>query len=226
VIPLATLHVYCTNCGGGTDPITLLSLGVAVVATICAVVALARSRSEHREFLKRLRARAALRVTLTPLNSTPAADSEEPLAIMAPSGLGFEQTFQIGISNDGDSAAGPTTINVLVPFDVTKLCWCDGIGRELNIPSGPPHTSETLTRGAQEVSSRWIATELSRVSTRTPQLQFFKVGVAGDVNRLPIRIKADCDELPDDQAETIENFELMIHSNTPPYGLRDRGSVP
>jgi hypothetical protein len=215
------LIVTCSNChSDGTDWVALGSLIAAIIAALIAGVALAWSRSEHNEFLRRLRARARLRVTLTPLQASPVPDLDDPLAVMAQDGLGYEQLFQVGVENYGDGAAGPAVINVLVPANVTVLYWSDGTGRRLDVPSGPLDTAETLTRDGVEVSARWISTELRRVSTRTPQLQFFKVGVAADVNRMPIRIKAQCDELPDEEFEATGDFELKLHSPRPPYGLR------
>lgn len=81
-------------------------------------------------------------------------------------------------------------------------------------------TDETFTRRDGEVPAKWIAYEVPRVSTRTPVLLHFKLTVGAFVQSVPIRVKAQCDELPDDVFEKIGDFELRVYSNLPPYRLR------
>jgi hypothetical protein len=218
------IHVICTNCSAhGTDWVALIGVIAAVIAAICAFVALAWSRSEHNEFLRRLRARACFVITLQAITSAPAVETDDPLAVSAPTGQPFDQVFEIGLSNVGDSAAGPTVVNVLVPANVAGFGWTTAGGTMASHQRDARETDETLTRGDGEVPAKWIAYEVSRVSTRTPVLLHFKLTVGAVVQRVPIRVKAQSDELPDDVFETIEDFELRVYSNRPPYRLRGEG---
>ncbi|HEX4034878.1 MAG TPA: hypothetical protein VHX66_10580 [Solirubrobacteraceae bacterium] len=207
------------------DALALGSFVVAAVATAIAFVTLAWSRSEHVEFLKRLRARARFEIVLTPVNALPAVDSEDPMAIMAGVGVPFEQLFQVGISNIGDGAAGPTTVNVVVPSSGPlgrRLWWCDGRG--FTRAGAPPmlDTSEPMGANGVIVPARWIDVVLPRVGTRSPVLLFFKVAFSSADVEVTIRVKAQCDELPDDLFEVAEDFVLKIHDRLPPYELRAR----
>ncbi len=218
------IHVICTNCSAhGTDWVALIGVIAAVIAAICAFVALARSRSEHNEFLRRLRARARFVITLQAITSAPAVDTDDPLAVSAPIGQPFDQVFEIGLSNVGDGAAGPTVVNVLVPANVAGFGWTTVGGTMASHQRDVRDTDETLTRGDSDVPAKWIAYEVSRISTRTPVLLHFKLTVGAVVQRVPIRVKAQCDELPDDVFETIKDFELCVYSNRPPYRLRGEG---
>lgn len=215
------IHFICTNCSAhGTDWVALIGVIVAVVAVICAFVALAWSRSEHNEFLRRLRARARFVITLQAITNAPAVDTDDPLAVSASIGQPFDQVFEIGLSNIGDCAAGPTAVNVLVPANVAGLGWTTAGGTMASHQRDARETDETFTRRDGEVPAKWIAYEVPRVSTRTPVLLHFKLTVGAFVQSVPIRVKAQCDELPDDVFEKIGDFELRVYSNLPPYRLR------
>jgi hypothetical protein len=83
-------------------------------------------------------------------------------------------------------------------------------------------TEEAFETDGAAVPARWISRELPRVSTKSPVILFFAVGItSGDVE-VPIRVKADCDELGLDVPEASEVFILKIHDRAPPYGLRGR----
>jgi hypothetical protein len=207
--------------GNTSTWIALAALVVAVASAVFAGVSVYWSHSEHVEFLKRLRARAVLHVTLVAVGNL--APGDDPLAVMCAPGEEFEQVFQIGISNSADSAAGPTNIDVLVPAITREFAWCDVAGRPLDPPSTPVETGEKLPREGGETPAVWINKELHRVSTRGGLVRHFKLLVERNERRLPIRVKAQCDELPDDVEEEIQDFELKIHDRDPPYALR--GSV-
>jgi hypothetical protein len=212
-----TYQVHPT--GTGTDPIALAALIVAVVAAVFAGVSVYWAHSEHIEFLKRLRARAKLRVQLTAIEN-PAPGTDDPLAVAAEPGHEFDQIFRIGIANDGDSAAGATSIDVLVPATVRNFEWCDGAGRPLDQQDTPIDTGEKLPRESGEAPAIWISKEIRRVSTRGGVVCHFKLLVDRNERCLPIRIKAQCDELPDDIEEECQDFELKVCDPRPPYGLR------
>jgi hypothetical protein len=220
----SAVHVICTNCSvRGADWVALTGVIAAVIAAICAFVALAWSRSEHNEFLRRLRVRARFVITLKAITNAPAVDSDDPLAVSAPIGRGFEQVFEIGLSNEGDGVAESTVVNVLVPASVAGFGWTTAGGRMASDQRDARETEEKLTQGDREVPAKWIAYEVPRVSTRTPVLLHFTLTVDAVVQRLPIRVKAQCDQLPDDVFETIEDFELRVYGDRPPYRLRGEG---
>jgi hypothetical protein len=218
------IHVICTNCSThGTDRVALIGVIAAVIAAICAFVALAWTRSEHNEFLRKLRARAHFAITLQAITSAPAVGTDDPLAVSAPVNQEFEQVFEIGLSNTGDGAAGVTVVNVLAPANVAGFGWATAGGTMASHQRDVRETDETLNRGAGEVPAKWIAYEVAQVSTRTPVLLHFKLTVGPVVQCVPIRVKAQCDELPDDVFETVKDFELRVYSDHPPYGPRGQG---
>ncbi|HLI75481.1 MAG TPA: hypothetical protein VKV02_00950 [Acidobacteriaceae bacterium] len=145
---------------------------------------------------------------------------DDPLAVMMEPGCAFEQVLQIGIHNDGDGAAGLTNIDVLLPATIRQFAWCDGDGKPLDTPGTPIETDEKLSRESGETPAVWINKEIRRVSTRGGVVCHFKFLVERNERCLPIRIKAQCDELPDDKEEERQNFELKIYNPTPPYDLR------
>ena len=213
-----THHLHTASTG--TDWIALAAFVVAVLSAAFAGVSIYWAHSEHVEFLKRLRARANLHVQLTAIGNQ-AAGTDDPLAVMMEPGCEFEQVLQIGIRNDGDSAAGPTNIDVLLPATIRQFAWCDGAGKLLNPPGTPIETGEKLSRESGEAPAVWINKEIRRVSTRGGVVCHFKLLVERNERRLPIRIKAQCDELPDEKDEECQDFELKIHNPRPPYDLRE-----
>jgi len=217
--------VRCSNCSGGSDALALAALVVAVVGTGATILLVLWTRTEHREFLRRLRARARLRVTLEPLRVSQAPDQTDPLAIMAPPHVSFELLLQVGVANDGDGPAGHTALNVLVPQATSGLTWCNADGG-VSSPYKPAlHTAETLTNeNGAAVPAMWINQVLPRVSTRTPVLVHFKIGVAQYTRRIPIRVKAQCDE--DERFEEVAEFDVKVHDDAPPYALRSSAPPP
>jgi hypothetical protein len=220
--------VTCSNCGAGTDLVGLAGLIVAVVAAVFAGIVVCWTRSEHVEFLRRLRARArfklTLRATLSQGGESPAPGVDDPLAVAAQVGHSFPQVFEIGITNIGDSAAGPTVVNVVVPQWARPFFWCDSAGNKWVESPAPVTTADPLkTESGASVPAHWISRDVHRVSTRTPVLLHFSFQVGNNVNRVPIRVTASCDELPDEEEEKILDGELKVHDLTPPYPLRGHG---
>ncbi|HEX5308065.1 MAG TPA: hypothetical protein VFW38_03185 [Solirubrobacteraceae bacterium] len=208
------------------DWTALVGVVAAVIAAVCAFVALAWSRSEHNEFLRRMRARARFVITLQAIMSEPAVEVDDPLAVSAAAGQAFEQMLEIGLTNTGDGAAGPTVVNVLVPAYVRVFVWTTAGSRVTSDQRDSRETEETLTQGDREVPSRWISCEVPRVSTRTPVLLHFRLNVDAFAQRVPVRVKVQCDELPDDVYEVVKDFELTVYEDVPPYRLRgENGQV-
>jgi hypothetical protein len=216
-----TYHPALDLDGTASAWIALAALIVAFASARYTRQSVRMASREHVEFLKRLQARARLRVDLSAVSANLAPDDENPLAIMAPPGQAFQQILQLGVRNEGDGAAGPTTINVLVPANVRGLEWSNSVG-VISPDSHPARdTGEQVRRhDGTMVPALWIDKEIRRVSTRTPVLLYFKLVVDRNDQRLPIRIKAQCDELPDDVFEECRDFELLIHDDKPPYQPR------
>jgi len=223
-ILLAALPEFrCSNCSStSTDPLALASFIVAIGALVIAGVALAWSHSEHKEFMRRLKARARLRINLEPRDAPQAVDSDDPMAIMAPVGESWEQVIQVTVANDGDTAAGTTVVNVHVEGANRAVSWCDPTGHDL--PSSMTvkalDAEVAFTRDGSPSWARWMSQELARVSTGSNVIVFFKFGVRATENRIRLRVSAHCDEQPDDAPAVVVYSTLWIHDRRPPYELR------
>jgi hypothetical protein len=141
------------------------------------------------------------------------------LGIRAGVGVGITPRFVIGIHNVGDGAAGATAINVLVPLPV-EIFWCDANGNELH---DVPHATTSAARlriGDREIEAKWLSREIHRVSTRVDQALFFACRLADNINRVPIRIRATADELPDDVEEVVGDFVVKVYDPDDTTSLR------
>lgn len=228
-VPAVPIKVECTNCGGD-EWITYFSLGVAVASVILALVAAylarkavkvaddtlkvahedaGRSRTEHAEFMRQLQARARFDVTLTP--KWPAnADG-----LIEQNATSTRVTVAIGISNEqGDKAAGPTTVNALVPEGmVSDLRWSGPQGEEVSGVSRMILTTPEILTDADgsDYEAQYLFHELPRVTRRTARLLHltFYVEIPSKGERsVPIRVRVESDDLPDDDPEVVR--ELMI----------------
>jgi hypothetical protein len=133
------------------DWIALAALVVAVVAAAIAAVSVCWAHSEHVEFLKRLRARARLRVQLTAIGNL-AAGTDDPLAVAAEprrerrrllSAKVIQQRADIelrhALHRGGDAIADLVKLAAAIPLRA-------GIGANLDGPAG--HIDEPVSRHA------------------------------------------------------------------------------
>ncbi len=90
-------------------------------------------REEHAAFLRELRARARFTITARPLEA-------DPDGVLRTDATRVFVRAEIGLANVGDKAAGPTTLNVLLPAGLDAR-WCGPGGEELGPawePRRPP----------------------------------------------------------------------------------------
>ena len=145
----------CEGCSG-LDPF-------AIAALLVALGALAMAWREHRVFIKRLKARARLEVTLRVVQPPGVRGG-----LVEIDGTAGTIIIEVGLRNYGERAAGATTVNVLFP-ERADVRWCGPRGEDMgpesnrSIPSG-----ETLDVANQTEPPRaWYLTKQSpRVSLR------------------------------------------------------------
>lgn len=199
------LPVHCLNCGGGgSDWVALTSVIIAVLALLVALRALHVARKEHQitveehtEFMRQLSARARFDLTgdvvrnrSRPFLSTAGGESMRTVVV------------QIGVTNKGEKAATHTTVNVLAPQSVENLAWCDAKGEPDPGSPSPAQTSDTLRTAEGDEECLWLSKEIARVSLRSPIVSWFTFD-APVGTRVPVRIKADSDDLPDEVPESV-----------------------
>jgi len=192
----------CTNCAG-IGPEFWITLGALAIAAGALVIAF----REHREYMKQLQARARFTLRLRPLR----ADDD---GVIHTKGSKAYVIVEIGLKNDGNRAAGPTVINVVAPRHLETLRFCGPSGEELPATQAPAEAAETLVDAqGGRMSSKFLSTELPRVSLRPHYLKFarFPVDVPdqGEAN-VPLRVTAQADELPDDVSEVSERLLVRV----------------
>jgi hypothetical protein len=207
--PVAVTQVECVNgCGGGVDP-------VALIALVVALAALGMAWREHREFLRRLKARAKLELTLRVVQ--PADATAEGLIEID----GNAGTFvvEIGLKNTGDKAAGPAIINLLAP-EYVELRWSgprgEDLGQEAKQRLYAAETFEVAGRAAP-VPARYLWKETPRISLRGARVAYasFYVSLGSSEEfRAPLRATASCDELPDNVDEVSASLPVRIRQRS------------
>lgn len=201
----AFTQVHCTNCGGLNWP----SIIIAVAALIVSFAALYISVREHRELVRRSRARADLGLTLRVLDHSAGQVVAE--------GRRIALRVEAGIRNAGKKAAAPAVMNVVVPRWVGAFRWSDYHGEVLSDARGPADTDERLRDAfGEEHAGQWLGQEIPRVTLRGAYVRYVNLEVdvpATGATSVPVRVKVDSDDLPADQPEIVE--ELMISVRPP-----------
>jgi hypothetical protein len=218
------MTVECSNCGG-IGPEFWLSLAALLFAGVAGwyakrsadatnqALTLARdevdmARTEHNEFLRQLQARARLVVELS-------AKGANDDGVLRMGGTAGTVIVRVGLSNDGERAAGATVINVLVPRRTESFAWCGPNGEPLPDLPSPEPIPETLTGpDGREVEAAYIAAELPRVGLKAHLVRFVKFYVTLPQDRsdvvVPIYARASADELPDDVDEVTHRLDVRI----------------
>lgn len=204
VVAPAITQVECVNgCGGGINLVGIIALAVAVAA-------LWMSWTEHREFLRRVKARARLEVTLRVVQ--PADARADGLIEMG--GSGGTVVVELGVKNTGQKAAGPTTINLLAP-EYAELRWSGPRGEDLGVDAKQRLTSGAMILVSENtvVPERYLSKEAPRISLKSGHVtwaSFYATLGSGAELRVPLTATASCDDLPDDVDEVSVVLPLRI----------------
>jgi hypothetical protein len=194
--------VECSNCGGVDWP-TLAALAIAAIA-------LGITLREHREFLRRLRARANLRVTLS-------AKDADAHGVILMGGSAGTVIGRVGVDNKGDRAAGPTTLNLLAPRRLSNFRWCGPNGEPVPGLPNPEALPESLPDAeGGEIEAEYISVEIPRVGLKSSHVRFFSFYVnlredGGDVV-VPFLARASADELPEDIDEVTDRLVVRVRA--------------
>lgn len=204
VVGPAITQVECVKgCGGGINP-------VGIIALVVALAALWMAWREHREFLRRVKARARLEVTLRVIQPDTARDD----GLIEIGGNAGTIVVELGVKNTGEKAAGPTIINLLAP-EYAELRWSGPRGEDLG-----PDAKQRLASGAMYLVSqntvvpeRYLSKEAPRISLRSGHVThasfYVTLGQSQEL-KVPLRASAQCDELPDDVDEASVILPLRI----------------
>jgi hypothetical protein len=199
VVRPVPLPVRCLNCGD-SHTLALIALIAAVLGVIIAGAALivafrslGIAKREHTEFMKQLNARARFELSVDLEHGAGGVIELQPSRP--------EITFRVSLRNVGDKAAGQTVMNVFAPASASHLVWSNPKGGQLSAQDDAIATPETLILpDGSEVEARFITKTIPRVALRPGVMTWFTV-VVREPSDLPVRVVAQCDDLPDDQED-------------------------
>lgn len=227
--PLGITRVICENCDG-TDwtAVTIGVVGAAIGALALIYAARASkiatrtlkvneeqhalAKAQHdlerqqyeRDQVERS-ARANFKLSVDIVNADTGSDG----GTLTTEGNHAMVRLRIGIKNVGDRAAGPTTVNVLLPAQYTggtALRWCDEGGADIPDVPAPTTTAEEIGDGASAGPAVYLYRYVPTVSLRSPVILFMRFHV-GPLHEhpidVPVRVKTQADELPHHIEEVI-----------------------
>ena len=116
--------IECTNCGGGTDWLSLL---VSFLAVVVAAIALGITAREHREFMRQLQASAHLAIEFSVTNY----DIDPASGVLLHEASQINPIIRVTVRNTGNRTATDVVVNVEAPVFAENFRWCDPKG-------GPP----------------------------------------------------------------------------------------
>lgn len=212
--------VECSNCasGGNGGPTPWLSIGIAALALFATLIALGMNYRQFREFNRRSKARANFKITLSVANGvdgirwTP-VNTDTAYVIVG-----------IGIKNDGKKAAGETLINALYPAYIKEARWSRPNGGEAEEKGTPVRAEEgdlvVDPETGERYEAKFLARTIPRIGTKPHTLLYFKFPVDDlksiDEARIPIRVKVQADEIPDDMEEYEETMVVVVKKGPEP----------
>jgi hypothetical protein len=209
-VPIAAVTpVECVDGCGGLDPL-------AIVALVVALSGLAMAWREHQVFLKRVRARARLEVTLRVVQPPGVRGG-----LVEIDGTAGTIVVEVGLKNYGERAAGATVVNVLFP-ERAELRWCGPRGEEMD-----PESSRRIPSGetfdvdyeAEPVRAWYLTKESPRVSLRgghVTWVSFYAVPPEGGEVKMALRATASCDEMPDNQPDARGELDVRVRLRNRP----------
>jgi hypothetical protein len=201
----AVQRFECTNCG---DPgwLPFLAIGIGLASLVVAVRALRYAGAQHEAFVRQITSRARLRVSLT---VDPEPDDD---GVIRGDGGTIWVRVHIGIKNEGEKAAGPTALNVLIPAGIRYFAWSGPNGDEIPESTRQPQDVPESLPGWER--SQYLDLELPRVSLRphyqkTVRFSTPELPDGGELS-IPVRAKVQADELPDEIDEVVAKTTLRF----------------
>lgn len=199
--------IECVDCGsGGSD----LQFWITVGALVIAFLALLMNFVQFRQFMRNVRSRAEFKVTL---HSAGRRVEEGVQQLPAMNGTA---RVAIGIKNEGKKAAGETLVNALIPRYLQEARWCGPNGQKVEAPPGTTPTDDEMliAPDGTEYPAKYLSRMLPRVGTKPHHLLHFQFSIelakAGDSVVIPVRVKVQADEIPDDVEDYIEDLAVRI----------------
>lgn len=140
--------------------------------------------------------------------------SSEPGYTIRTDATSVQVRVVFGLKNDGDKAATATILNALVGRDnVESLRWCGPKGEDLDSAPQAGETREDFEGDGNEMPALWLSLDVPRVAKRPYHERHFAFFVAvptgGEVT-VPVRLKAQADELPDDVDEAVDTLKVRV----------------
>jgi hypothetical protein len=156
-------------------------------------------------------ARAAFRLTVDLVN----AEND----VLITDATNTNVRLRVGVENVGTLAAGRTTVNLLVPERCLRwLRWSGPGGQELPEVKPADTTSEQVGGGADAGPSAYLVQVLDSVPRRTPVVLYATLSIEGlqpgTEQSLPVRAKAQADELAEDVFEETVEREFRVRRRT------------
>lgn len=199
------MTVECSNCGD-LGPAFWVTIGALLIAAI----ALIMTAREHREFIRRLRARARFEVIV----ATVGADSD---GVLRTDGTAVGAVrVSIGVKNVGDAAASETLVNVVFPRGL-EVQWSGAQGEPVGPRQYPADTPDEVLRapdGREYRETQYLSKTWERIGRRPHYVKFVTVPVGGvpDTGEAiaPLRVRVEADELPDDEPEYVIDHAVRV----------------
>lgn len=197
-----------------TDVPTLFALVFSGVGAFAAARSLSIQGSEHKRLTAELEKRADFQITLDPGLPDAGADS----ATYVTNATDVNLQFAIGIRNTGTRAATHVTINFLAPDRQGTLVWAGPDGAADPDKPKAVQTSERLSDAPGLPMTRWLPYEFDRIAIRTPRMVWARllaeVPPSGSLD-LPVRVRVQSDDLPDDVTERVKDYVVHIRHGNP-----------
>ena len=197
--------IECSNCGGGSD----LQFWITVGALVIAFLALLMNFVQFRQFMLGVRSRAEFKVTLH------SAGRGVEDGVQRMTAMNGTVRVAVGIKNEGKKAAGETLVNALVPSHLQETRWCGPNGQKVEAPTGTTSTNEKLVASdGTEYPAKYLSRMLPRVGTKPHHLLHFQFSIElprhGDSVVIPVRVKVQADEIPDDIEDYVEHLDVRV----------------
>jgi hypothetical protein len=191
-----------------------LALVLAIVGVAIGAVGLFFTIRQHRRTVRERNARARFDVIVRTVDA-----DEKGIRWTAPNTTTQITRIAIGVKNTGEVEAGETLLNVLVPEHLEYARWAGPGGEEVPEGKRTAPTSERLPdeQGQETVPSKFLSATWSRIRLRPHYEKFvtFPVHLPPRESGLqqatvPVRVKVQADELPDDMEECVVDYTVRV----------------